>query len=105
VPIESDDTADDVTAAPLPRSLALGFAVGTAVALATIGIVYALVAIPMYALAQADRSGLDRPFFRDSLFHIAVPVGLLIGVLIGTLVGVWYRRGGHLPTDRSPFDV
>lgn len=103
--VESDERPEEATSAPLRRSLALGFAVGTAIALATIGIVYAIVAIPMYALAQADRSGLDRPFFRDSLFHIAVPVGLLFGVVIGTLVGVWYRRGGHLPTDRSPFDV
>ena len=103
--VQPDEAQELASPAPLPRSVALGVAVGTAIALATIGIVYALVAIPMYALAQADRNGLDRPFFRDSLFHIAVPIGLLFGVLIGTLVGVWYRRGGHLPTDRSPFDV
>jgi hypothetical protein len=24
-------------------------------------------------------------------------------VMIGSVVGVWYRRGGHLPTDRTPF--
>jgi hypothetical protein len=94
---------DVVVPAPIRRSVGLGVAVGTAVTLATIGIVYAFIAIPMYALAQMDPSGLDRPFFRDSLFHIAVPVGLLLGIAIGALMGVWYRRGGHLPTDRSPF--
>ena len=94
---------DAATPAPYRRSVGLGVAVGISVALATIGIVYAFIAIPMYALAQMDPSGLDRPFFRDSLFHIAVPVGLLLGSAIGALMGVWYRRGGHLPTDRSPF--
>jgi len=95
---------EDVEApAPLRRSVGLGLAVGTSVALGTIGIVYAFIAIPMYALAQMDPSGLDRPFFRESLFHIAVPAGLVLGSAIGALMGVWYRRGGHLPTDRSPF--
>jgi hypothetical protein len=83
--------------------VALAVAVGGVVAIATIGVVYAFIAIPAYTLAQADPNGLDRPFFRNSLFRIAVPVGVLIGALIGALVGTWYRRGGQLPTDRSPF--
>lgn len=105
--IDSDHPADDAypsgAGAPLHRSLALGLAVGTIIAIATIGVVYAFVAIPMYALAQFDPHGLDRPFFRDSLLRIAVPAGAVLGVAIGALVGTWYRRGGHLPTDRSPF--
>lgn len=103
---ETDHPADagpSAVDAPLHRSFALGLAVGTIVAGATIGVVYALVAIPMYALARFDQHGLDRPFFRESLFRIAVPAGAALGVAIGGLVGTWYRRGGHLPTDRSPF--
>jgi hypothetical protein len=101
--MDAIDENHDTGPAPLPRSLALGVAVGAVIALATIGVVYAMIAIPIYALAQADPHGTDRPYFRDSLFHIAVPAGLVLGVAIGALVGVWYRRGGHLPTDRSPF--
>jgi len=89
--------------APLRRSLALGFAIGVPVALGAAAITYAIVAIPMYTLAQADPHGLDRPFFRHALVRIALPIGAAIGILIGSVVGVWYRRGGHLPTDRTPF--
>lgn len=85
------------------RSVALGFAIGVPVALAAIGVTYAIIAIPMYTLAQADPHGLDRPFFRHALLRIALPLGAAIGVAIGSVVGVWYRRGGHLPTDRTPF--
>ncbi len=87
----------------LHRSLALGFAIGLPVAIAAAAVVYAIVAIPMYTLAQADPHGLDRPFFRHALVRIALPVGAAIGVVIGSVVGVWYRRGGQLPTDRTPF--
>jgi hypothetical protein len=89
--------------APLRRSMALGFAIAVPIAIASAAIIYAIVAIPMYTLAQADPHGLDRPFFRHALTRIALPVGAAIGVLIGSVVGVWYRRGGHLPTDRTPF--
>src|SRR5258705_11802304 len=89
---------------PVHRSVALGFAIGLPVALATIGVTYALIAIPMYALAQADPHGLDRPFFRHALVRIALPAGLVVGVVLGALVGVWYGRGGHLPTDRNPYE-
>jgi len=85
------------------RSILLGLAIGVPVALATMGVVYAIVAIPMYMLAQADPHGLDRPFFRHALVGIALPAGAVIGVIIGSVVGVWYRRGGRLPTDRTPF--
>ena len=85
------------------RSILLGLAIGAPVAIATMGVVYALIAIPMYMLAQADPHGLDRPFFRHALTGIALPVGAAIGVIIGSVVGVWYRRGGRLPTDRTPF--
>jgi hypothetical protein len=89
--------------APVRRSIALGFAIGLPVALAAIGVIYAIIAIPMYTLAQVDPHGLDRPFIRQGLVRIALPVGAVIGVAIGSVVGVWYRRGGHLPTDRTPF--
>jgi hypothetical protein len=89
--------------APVRRSVALGFAIGVPVALAAVAVIYAIIAIPMYTLAQADPHGLDRPFFRHALVRIALPVGAVIGVAIGSVVGVWYRRGGHLPTDRTPF--
>jgi hypothetical protein len=98
-PVESDEEPR----APLRRSLALGFAIGMPVAIAAIGVTYAIIAIPMYTLAQADPHGLDRPFFRHALVRIALPVGAVIGLAIGSVVGVWYRRGGRLPTDRTPF--
>ena len=85
------------------RSVAVGLAVGVPVALAAMAVTYAIIAIPMYALAQADPHGLDRPFFRHALVRIALPVGAAIGVVVGSVVGVWYRRGGRLPTDRTPF--
>ena len=81
----------------------MGVALGLGVGLATIGVMYAIVAIPAYALAQSDPNGLDRPLIRDALFRIGLPAGVVVGLLIGVLVGVWYRRGGHLPTDRTPF--
>jgi hypothetical protein len=90
--------------APIGRSLALAAGVGAAIGLAVIGVVYAIVAIPVYALAQSDPHGLDRPLFRTALFHIAVPAGLGIGLVVGALVGVWYARGGHLPDDRNPYE-
>ena len=88
---------------PLRRSLAVGLAIAVPVGLAAAAVTYAIVAIPMYTLAQADPHGLDRPFFRHALVRIALPVGAAIGVLVGSVVGVWYRRGGRLPTDRTPF--
>jgi hypothetical protein len=81
----------------------LGVAIGVPVAIAAMAITYAIVAIPMYTLAQADPHGLDRPFFRSALVRIALPVGAVIGALVGSVAGVWYRRGGRLPTDRTPF--
>ncbi len=89
--------------APMRRSVALGFAIGVPVALAAVALTYAIIAIPMYTLAQADPHGLDRPFFRHALVRVALPVGAVIGLAVGSVVGVWYRRGGHLPTDRTPF--
>ncbi len=89
--------------APLRRSLLLGLAVGVPVAIAVVGVTYAIIAIPVYALAQSDPHGLDRPFFRHALTRVALPLGVVIGLVIGSVVAVWYRRGGQLPTDRSPF--
>jgi hypothetical protein len=94
---------DQVERAPIRRSVALGFAIAIPIAVASAAVIYAIVAIPMYTLAQADPHGLDRPFFRHALMRIALPIGAAIGLVIGSVVGVWYRRGGHLPTDRTPF--
>ena len=84
------------------RSVGLALAVGLAVAISVAGLVYSIIAIPLYLLAQSDSSGLDRPFIRDGFFKVALPAGLLVGTLVGAAVGVWYGRGGHLPTDRTP---
>jgi|GEM_PF-2544193 len=89
--------------APVRRSLLLGVAVGLPVALATVAVTYAIVAIPVYVLAQSDPNGLDRPFFRHALLRIALPAGAVLGAVVGSVVGMWYRRGGRLPTDRTPF--
>jgi len=99
---ESPETLD-ADKGPLRRSVAVGFAIGVPVALAAAALTYAIVAIPMYTLAQADPHGLDRPFFRHALVRIALPAGAAIGLVVGSVVGVWYRRGGRLPTDRTPF--
>src|SRR5260221_12346789 len=92
-PVEQGIPAE-VERGPVRRSLALGFAIAVRVAIACTAVIYAIVAIPMYTLAQADPHGLDRPFFRHALVRIALPVGGAIGLLIGSVVGVWYRRGG-----------
>lgn len=104
--MEPSSTTDEEPGGPAPigRSVLLAAAVGAASGLAVIGVVYAIIAIPLYALAQSDPHGLDRPFFRHALVRIAVPAGLVVGVVLGALVGVWYGRGGHLPTDRNPYE-
>src|ERR1700716_1176711 len=94
---------DVVERAALRRSVARGFAIGAPIAIACAAVIYAIIAIPMYTLAQADPHGLDRPFIRHALVRIALPLGAVIGFAIGSVVGVWYRRGGRHPTDRTPF--
>lgn len=81
------------------RSLLLGIGVGLGVAVCTVAIGFSIIAIPLYALASIEPgSGIDRPFVRDGLFQVAIPVGLVLGAAVGTLVGVWYARGGRLPS-------
>ena len=81
------------------RSLLLGVGVGMAVAMTAVAIGFSIIAIPLYALASVEPgSGIDRPFIRDGLFEVAIPVGMVLGAACGTLVGVWYARGGRLPT-------
>ncbi len=101
---DADLDADPGAPATAARGLALAVAVGIGVGLTVVAFVYAIIAIPLYALAQSDPHGLDRPFFRHALVRIAVPAGLLVGAAIGGLVGVWYGRGGRLPTDRNPHE-
>jgi hypothetical protein len=86
----------------LPSTLlAVGVAVGVAVA--AIGIVFSIIAVPLYALAATDpASGLDRALVRRGLFGVALPVGVLVGIAVGVAVGIWYGRGGRLPQDRAP---
>ena len=95
-------------AAPVPtaempslrRAIGVAVATGVGVGLSVAGIVYAIIAVPFYALARATEpsQGLDRPFIRNGILF-ALPTGLLIGLLVGVIVGVWYARGGRLPTE------
>lgn len=80
------------------RSLLVAVGVGAAVALAMAALVYAVVAVPFYALARftEPQQGLDRPVIRDGI-RLALPIGMGVGVLVGAIVGAWYARGGHLP--------
>jgi hypothetical protein len=89
---------------PMGRSLVVVVLVGVAVGLAVTGLVYSIIAVPIYLLAQTDPSGLNRPLVRDGLFRVAIPIGLLVGALAGAVAGVWYGRGGRLPESRSPYE-
>ena len=95
-------------AAPVPapaqpsvrRAIVVAVSVGAGVALSVAGIVYAIIAVPFYALARVTEpaQGLDRPFIRNGILF-ALPTGLLIGLLVGIVVGIWYARGGRLPSE------
>jgi hypothetical protein len=80
---------------PWPRSLAI--AAFAALAGFSIGLI--AVALPLYGLARALElgRGVDRPFIRDNLTHLVLPVSLTSALMCGVLVGRWYRRGGQLP--------
>jgi len=102
-PLPEAEPAPEAAAGGIARSVLLALAIGFSVAVATIGVAYAIIAIPFYVLAQSEPDhGLDRPFIRHGLFRVALPVALLLGAGVGALVGVWYARGGRLPTDRTP---
>jgi len=83
------------------RPVLLAVAVGTAVGLACIGLIISIIAVPFFALARfADPgSGLDKPFIRNALTVVALPVGLILGSVAGLAVGRWYRKGGRLPEE------
>jgi hypothetical protein len=85
----------------LRRSLLLAVAVGFGVGLVVLAVGFAVVAIPLFALARFAEPGrgLARPVIRDNLLHVAGPAGLVAGAVAGAVVGRWYRRGGRLPTD------
>ena len=85
---------------PIRRAIGVAVAVGAGVALSVAGIVYAIIAVPFYALARVTEpaQGMDRPFIRNGILF-ALPAGLLIGLLVGVVVGIWYARGGRLPTE------
>jgi len=93
----------DADKGQLRRSVLIALAIGVPVAIGAAAVTYGIIAIPMYTLAQADPHGLDRPWFRHAMVRIALPIGAAIGLVVGSVVGVWYRRGGRLPTDRTPF--
>ena len=79
----------------------LAVGVGVAMTLVTVAVVFAVLAIPLFALARFAEpgQGLDRPFIRNGLLRVALPAGLVVGVVSGVAVGRWYRRGGRLPTE------
>jgi hypothetical protein len=81
------------------RGMGLVAAVGIGVGIAVAGLVYSILAIPLYVFAQTDPDGLDRPMIRTAFFNVALPAGIVGGIVAGVLVGVWYRRGGRLPDD------
>ena len=83
------------------RPIGLAIAVGVAVALAAIGVVFSIVAIPVYTLARfaEPHHGLDEPMIRTGLLDVALPAGLVLGTLAGVATARWYRRGGHLPIE------
>jgi hypothetical protein len=73
---------------------------GAAVAVVVLAVAFALIAIPLYALASTDpRHGVDRPFIRAGLVRVALPVAVALGAAAGVAVGRWYRAGGHLPGE------
>jgi hypothetical protein len=92
--VVGDDTTNDVR-----RGAWLIAAVSIGVGIAMAGLVYSILAIPLYVFAQTDPDGLDRPMIRNAFFKIALPAGAVAGVVAGVLVGLWYGRGGRLPED------
>ena len=85
------------------RAVVVAVAVGVLVGLAVLAVVFAIIAIPLFALARVTEpsggAGLDRPVIRDNLLHVALPVSAVAGVVAAVVVGRWYRRGGRLPQD------
>jgi hypothetical protein len=83
------------------RPVLLAVLMGLAVAVAAIGVVFSIIAIPLFALARFTEPGhgLDEPLIRNGLLRVAVPVGALLGTATGVAVALWYRRGGRLPTE------
>lgn len=83
---------------PVGRSLLLAMAVGVLVGVAAFAVAFGIVAVPFFALAQAEGAqGLDRPVIRVGLLRATVAVGAVAGIVAGVVVGRWYRRGGELP--------
>jgi hypothetical protein len=90
-----DRGADSAVRRPWPRSLA----VAAFAALAGFSMGLIAVALPLFGLARALEMarGLDRPFIRDNLTMLVLPVSFACAAVAGVVVGRWYRRGGQLP--------
>ena len=89
----------------LRRGALLVGAVGLGVGIAVAGLVYSVLAVPLYVFAQIDPDGLDRPMIRTAFFNVAVPAGLVAGVVAGVLVGRLVRPGrAPARTTRGPDD-
>lgn len=87
--------SDDSERRPLGVSLLLGVVIGVA----TMAIVYFLIAIPIYLVASFESNGLDRPIIRTGLFRVAMPVSAVVGLVTGVVSGRWLRRGERWSLD------
>jgi hypothetical protein len=75
--------------------------VGVLAAVAGFSFGLVLVALPLFGLARALEMGrgMGRPFIRDNLTQLVLPVAATAALGCGLVVGRWYRRGGRLPGE------
>jgi hypothetical protein len=83
------------------RTVLVAVGMGAAVGLASVALIVSIIAIPLFALARFAEpgKGLDEPLIRTGLVNVAIPAGLVLGTATGVAVALWYRKGGHLPTE------
>ncbi len=93
----ADETVIGVTRRPWSRTIGIG----VLAALAGFSFGFIAIALPLFGLARALelQRGLGRPFIRDNLLLLVLPVAGTCALACGLLVGRWYRRGGRLPGE------